>query len=45
MTSPTKKAKAIRKRKKAPNKANQKTAKRRIEKNIEILRQAAERQA
>jgi len=41
MTSPTKKAKAIRKRKAAPNKANQKADKKRIEKNLEILRQAA----
>jgi hypothetical protein len=45
MTSPTKKAKAIRKRKKAPNKANQKADKRRIEKNFEILRHAAEKPA
>jgi hypothetical protein len=43
MTSPTKKAKAIRKWKKAPNKANQKADKKRIEKNFEILRQAAEK--
>jgi len=41
MTSPTKKAKAIRKRKAAPNKANQKADKKRIEKNIQVLREAA----
>jgi len=41
MTSPTKKAKAIRKWKNRPNKANQKADKKRIDKNIEVLRQAA----
>lgn len=41
MTSPTKKAKAIRKRKKAPNKANQKADRKRIEKNLKVLREAA----
>ena len=43
MTSPTKKAKAIRKRKQAPNKVNQKADKKRIQKNLEVLRQAAEK--
>lgn len=43
MASKTKKAKAIRKWKSVPNKANQKADKKRIEKNIEILRQAAEK--
>ena len=43
MASKTKKAKAIRKWKSAPNKANQKADKTRIEKNIEVLRKAAEK--
>ena len=45
MTSPTKKAKAIRKRKTAPNKANQKADKKRIEKNIQVLRESAGKDA
>jgi hypothetical protein len=43
MASKTKKAKAIRKRKEAPNKANQKADRKRIEKNLEMLRKAAEK--
>jgi len=45
MASKTKKAKAIRKWKSVPNKANQKADKKRIEKNIEALRKAAEKDA
>jgi len=45
MASKTKKAKAIRKWKAVPNKANQKADKRRLEKNLEALRKAAEQQA
>ncbi len=41
MASKTKKAKAIRGRKKAPNKANLKEDIKRIEKNLEVLREAA----
>jgi hypothetical protein len=41
MASKTKKAKAIRKRKKAPNKVNLKADMKRIEKNLEVLREAA----
>jgi hypothetical protein len=42
MASKTKTTEAIRDRKKAPNKANQKAEKKRINKNIEIIRKVAE---
>lgn len=43
MASKTKKAKAIRKWKDEPNKANLKADKKRIQKNLEVLRKAAEK--
>jgi len=43
MASKTKKAKAVRKWKDAPNKANLKADKKRIQKNLEVLRKAAEK--
>ena len=43
MASHTKKAKKIRGRKQAPNKANLKANKKRIQKNTEILRELAEK--
>jgi hypothetical protein len=45
MASKTKKAKAIRKWKSGPNKANQKADKKRFEKNLEALRKAAGKDA
>jgi hypothetical protein len=43
MASHTKKAKKIRGRKQAPNKANLKASKKRMEKNAEILRKLTEK--
>ncbi|MBN1833368.1 MAG: hypothetical protein JW896_14785 [Deltaproteobacteria bacterium] len=43
MASKTKKAKKIRGRKQAPNKVNLKASKKRITKNVEILRELAEK--
>lgn len=43
MTSNAKKTKAIRNWKDKPNKANQKANKKRIQKNIEILRELAKK--
>ena len=43
MASHTKKAKKVRGRKQAPNKANLKVNKKRIQKNTEILRELAEK--
>ncbi len=45
MASKTKKAKAIRKWKKKPNKGNLKADQKRIQKNLEILRELAEKDA
>jgi len=45
MASKTKKTKGIRKRKKRPNKANLKADRKRIQKNLEILRDLAEKDA
>lgn len=41
MASKTKTTEAIRDRKKAPNKANQRTDKKRIARNVEVLRKLA----
>jgi hypothetical protein len=43
MASHTKKAKKVRGRKQAPNKVNLKASKKRIAKNVEILRELAEK--
>jgi hypothetical protein len=45
MASKTKKTKAARKRKKKPNKANLKKDQKRIERNLEILRELEEKNA
>lgn len=45
MASKTKKTKRVRDRKKKPNKANLETDRKRIEKNLEILRDLAEKDA
>jgi hypothetical protein len=45
MASKTKKTKAARKRKKKPNKANLKKDEKRIERNLEILRELEEKDA
>jgi len=45
MASKTKKTKAARKRKRKPNKANLKADQKRIERNLEILRELEEKDA